>query len=139
MKTIKLQVLAEMYINPEFKEENFIEFEIDENATEKQIREKAEQEFNKWFESRLFGGYTIQNYFSPSEVGLKEGYVKIEGCDNATGFVRICKEEDLQKVGKEIFAEHPGDDGYYDFNKFLWVSYPDGRKEVRLDSLVEYD
>ena len=74
-----------------------------------------------------------------SEPELKNGFVKIEGCDNATGFERICKESELQKVGKEIFAEHPGEDGYYNFTKFLWVKYPDGRPEHRLDDVVPYD
>jgi hypothetical protein len=81
--------------------------------------------------------FSVSTRFSEPE--LKAGYVKIEGCDNATGFKRICKESELQKVGKEIFAEHPGEDGYYNFTKFLWVNYPDDRPECRLDDLVPYD
>ena len=71
--------------------------------------------------------------------GLKAGYVKIEGCDNATGFQKICKESELQKVGKEIYAERPGQEGYYNFTKYLWVQYPDDRPECRLDDVVPYD
>ena len=70
---------------------------------------------------------------------LEVGYVKIEGCDNAADFKKICKESDLQKVGKEIFEAHPGEDGYYRFTKFLWVIYPDDRPECRLHDLVSYD
>ena len=85
----------------------------------------------------LLGLFSVSTRFSEPE--LKAGYVKIEGCDNATGFERICKESELQKVGKEIFAEHPGEDGYYNFTKYLWVNYPDDRPECRLDDLVPYD
>ena len=85
----------------------------------------------------LLGLLSVSKRFSEPE--LQNGFVKIEGCDNATGFERICKESELQKVGKEIFAEHPGEDGYYNFTKFLWVKYPDGRPEHRLDDVVPYD
>lgn len=70
---------------------------------------------------------------------LKTGFVKIFGCDNASGFEVICGESELEKVAKEIYAEHPGADGYYTFTKFLWVKYPDNRPEQRLDSVVQYD
>lgn len=69
----------------------------------------------------------------------KSGFIKIIGCDKATGFEKIIKESDLQEEGKKIYSEHPGTDGYYNFTKFLWVEYPDGRPECRLDSLVSYD
>lgn len=85
----------------------------------------------------LLGLFSVSTRFSEPE--LKTGFVKIEGCDNATGFERICKESELQKVGKEIFAEHPGENGYYSFTKFLWVKYPDNRLEHRLDDVVSYD
>jgi len=85
----------------------------------------------------------LLNLFSTSvrssEPELEAGYVKIEGCDNAADFKKICKESDLQKVGKEIFRAHPGEDGYYRFTKFLWVIYPDDRPECRLHDLVPYD
>ena len=70
---------------------------------------------------------------------LTTGYVKIKGCDNATGFERICKESDLTTIAKEIYKQHPGEDGYYSFTKFLWVQFSDGREECRLDDLVGYD
>lgn len=85
----------------------------------------------------LLGLLSVSTLFSEPE--LKNGFVKIEGCDNATGFERICKESELHKVGKEIFAEHTGEDGYYNFTKFLWVKYPDDRPEHRLDDVVPYD
>ena len=85
----------------------------------------------------LLGLLGVSTRFSKPE--LKTGFVKIEGCDNATGFQRICKESELQKVGREIFAEHPGESGYYNFTKFLWVKYPDNRPEHRLDDVVPYD
>jgi len=79
----------------------------------------------------------IDNHSQASK--LKEGFVKIVGCDNADGFEKICKESELLKVGKEIFSEHPGEDGYYSFTKYLWIEYPDDRNDVRLDDLVPYD
>jgi hypothetical protein len=66
-------------------------------------------------------------------------YVTIVGCDEASGFTQMCKESDIIMVGKEIYKKHTGDKGYYNFNKFLWVEFPDGREECRLDDIVPYE
>jgi hypothetical protein len=68
---------------------------------------------------------------------LKKGYVKITGSE--VDFEKVCKESELIKIGKEIFADHPGEEGYYNFIKFLWVQFPDEREECRLDCIVPYD
>ena len=69
---------------------------------------------------------------------LSEGYVKIVGVDKASGFEKICKESEIDEVGKKISEDHPGAEGYYNFIKFLWVQYPDG-KECQLDNLMFED
>lgn len=63
-------------------------------------------------------------------------HLKITGSE--VTFLKIVKEEELEAVAKEIYKEHPGEDGYYNFTKFLWVEYPDG-KEIRLDEAVPYE
>jgi len=70
---------------------------------------------------------------------LKTGYVKISGCDKAEGFIKTCKESEILKIGKKLFEEHPGENGYYNFTKFLWVQFPDNRPECRLDEIVSYE
>ncbi len=74
-----------------------------------------------------------------SKPELKKGYIKIKGYESASSFEKICKESEMLEVGKKIFNDHPGEDGYYTFTKFLWVIYPDNRYDCRLDDIVPYD
>lgn len=65
--------------------------------------------------------------------------IKIVGCDKASGFSMSIIESELEKTAKKIYEEHPGKEGYYNFIKYLWIEYNDGRESVRLDSVIDYD
>lgn len=97
----------------------------------------GDQNGNIWVEIPLEFIAPLLNKGQPQK--LEAGFVKIEGCEDAEGFERIVKESDLQKTAKEIYAQHPGEEGYYGFTKYLWVSFPDDRQECRLDDIVPYD
>ena len=68
---------------------------------------------------------------------LQNGYIKLYGVENATEINEIIKESELKKRALEIYEKHNGEDGYYNFTKFLWVLYPDGN-DIRLDEIVHY-
>ena len=73
------------------------------------------------------------------EVDIPQGEsVLIYGVDQMVQFERVVREDNLEQAAKEIYEENPGESGYYECTKFLWVEFPDDRTSVRLDSLVPY-
>ena len=66
---------------------------------------------------------------------IPDGFVKIIGCDKIEGFEKLIRKEDIAKIAKQIYLDHPGTDGYYNFLKFLWVKYPN-KKEERLCEII---
>lgn len=72
------------------------------------------------------------------------GYVKIFGCDICSDFEILLSEKSLvNRIAQDIW-DNPRDyydidqeeNEYYEFIKFLWIKYPDG-KEVRLSDIVK--
>ncbi len=64
---------------------------------------------------------------------------KIFGVDKAEGFLLKVPHAELQTKAQDIW-DHPEnyrvtEDSYYDFLKFLWISYPNG-SEARLADLI---
>lgn len=86
-------------------------------------------------------GYITNPVYPNSDNDLLPGEVLINGSE--VEFQLKVKEEDLEKEARKIYAQSVVDYGkedcYYSFTKFLWVKFPDGRQEERLDSIVEYE
>lgn len=95
-----------------------------------------------------YKGWSIEQLKSQIEMlqkVLKETEAKcckIVGSEEWAGFYYICSPKRIKAVCKRIwdnpekYAKRKLGDDYYDFLKFLWVKYPDG-KEVLLAEVVD--
>jgi hypothetical protein len=54
MKNIKLEVSATMHINSEFQDNGFIEFEMSDDATEKEIEDESDVQFQRWVQDIVY-------------------------------------------------------------------------------------
>lgn len=84
-----------------------------------------------------FGGNLQPVSISSYEMPEVKPTVTIFGIDNASDLKPMfIYEENLKLAAKIIYEKHKGEAGYYDYLKFLWVKYPDDRKDARLINVV---
>ena len=85
----------------------------------------------------------IEEELISRKIDLNKTICKIRGVDNALDFKKNCDVSEVKEICQDIwdnpdkYSDHKKDSesAYYDFLKFLYVKYPDG-KELHLTDVI---